>query len=102
VSNGGVQKKIRIQYQDSVHIINSVAEPEPVERHHFAVGGAEFFRPGSGPEYVNSYKTFYKNPKFFILKFEVEFKNYNAMLFSLKNLLILIYVFIKHENFMKP
>jgi hypothetical protein len=43
----------------------------------------------------------YKNHKFFILKFEVDFKITISLLFTLKNLLMIIYVFKKHENFLK-
>jgi hypothetical protein len=53
---------------------------------------------GAGAGYVNSYKMLEK-PKIFILKFEVDFKNHNFV--TLKNLLMIIYVFKKQENFLK-
>jgi hypothetical protein len=55
----------------------SVAEPEPVERQLFAGAGVEVFLPGSGSG--AGYVKCYKNPKFFILKFEVHFKNHNFL-----------------------
>jgi hypothetical protein len=56
----------------------SVAEPEPVEQPLFARpgAGARVFWPGSGSEYVNSYKMLQKDLNFFILKFEVEFNKF--------------------------
>jgi hypothetical protein len=42
----------------------SFAEPEPVERHLFARARAEVFSPGSGAEYVNSYKMIQKQENF--------------------------------------
>jgi hypothetical protein len=45
----------------------------------------------------------YKNPKFFILKVEIDFKNnkFVTIYSNLKNLLMIIYFFHKHENFLK-
>jgi hypothetical protein len=77
-------------------IFTSVAEPElepePVEQQIFAGAGS-----GSGAGYVNSSKML-QNPKFFILKVEIYFKNLNFVAIFLKSLLIIIYVFKKHEN----
>jgi hypothetical protein len=77
----------------------SVAKPEPMERQHFARAGAEVFGPAPGSEPGMKILTkCYKNPKFFLLKFEVEIKITISLLFTLQNLFI-IYVFKKHENF---
>jgi hypothetical protein len=75
-----------IQYQ---RIVGSVAEPEPVERQLFAGAGAEVFLAQ-----LRS-RVCYTNPKFSILKFEVDFKNHNfvAIYCTLKNLLMVIYDF---------
>jgi hypothetical protein len=58
--------------------MTSVAEPEPVEQQLFAGAGAKVFWPGSGSGAgcVNSLKML-QNPKFFILKFEIDFINHN-------------------------
>jgi hypothetical protein len=59
--------------------ISSVAEPElePVEQQLFAGAGAKvFFDPAPG---IKILIKCYKTPKFFILKFEVYFKNHNLV-----------------------
>jgi hypothetical protein len=56
-------------------IFISVAEPEPMERQHFAGGGTKVFGPGSISGYVNSLRMLQKNPTIFILKFEVSVDN---------------------------
>jgi hypothetical protein len=63
--------------------IISVAQPEPVERQHFAGAGVEVFWPGSCSGCVNVTKS----PRFFILKFKVEFKHvfFIALIFSKKH-----------------
>jgi hypothetical protein len=53
--------------------LTSVAEPEPVERQRFSGVKAQVCGPDSVPGYIYSYKMLQKSPKFFILKFEVEF-----------------------------
>jgi hypothetical protein len=68
-----------------------------VERQLFAGAGAKVFWPGSGSG--AGYVKCYKNPKFFILKFEVDFKNHNFVAIYFKNLLMTIYVFKNMKNF---
>jgi hypothetical protein len=60
----------------------------------------------SGARYVNFYKIFFKKPKFFILKFEVDFKNHNFVAIYFKEpfevlMIIYRYVFKKPEIFLK-
>jgi hypothetical protein len=52
-----------------------ISVPEPVEQQLFAGAGAEVFWPGSALGMEIHIKC-YKNPKFFIHKFEVEFNNF--------------------------
>jgi hypothetical protein len=76
-------------------------EPERVEQQLFAGAGAKVFYPAPAPEPgIKIIILSYKNPKFFILKFEVDLKNHNfvAIYFYL---LMIIYFFLKNEHFFK-
>jgi hypothetical protein len=66
------------------HIPSSVAEPQPVEPHHFAGAGARPKHFWLRRRVCKFIKKCYKNPKFFKLKFEVEFKNHNFVAIYLK------------------
>jgi hypothetical protein len=66
-----------------------------VERQLFAGAGAEVFLSMLRSRVLNSFKMFQK-PKIFRTKIKILF------LFTLKNLLLIIYVFKKHEKFLKP
>jgi hypothetical protein len=67
---------------------NFLLEPEP-----------KFFWPGCGAGYVNSSKMLQK-PQIFHT-YGIDFKNHNFVAIYLKNLLMIIYVFKKHENYLK-
>jgi hypothetical protein len=61
-----------------------LAEPEPVERRLFARAGAEvFFGPAPAAEPGILIKCY---PKFFIIKFEFDYKNYNFVAIYFKEL----------------
>jgi hypothetical protein len=75
-------------------------EPEPVEQQLFGRAGAKVFWPGSGAGYINSYKML-QNPLIFHTKVEVDFKNHKFVAIYFKEPLMIIYVFKKHEHFLK-
>jgi hypothetical protein len=74
----------------------SVAEPEPVGLHHFAGAGA---RPTKFRLWLRSRVCKFTTNVIKTLK--LSFKITILLLFTLKNLLMIIYVFKKPENFLK-
>jgi hypothetical protein len=69
--------------------------PEPVERQHFAGAGASPKKFRLRRRVCKFFKKCYKNPKFFILKLAVEFKNHNFVAIYFKELFMIIHVLKK-------